>query len=123
MDYFLTVTCNQHDHFGLNHIMQWINKYEFNHLKKKLGHLAKHEADKLKESLEQAAAGLLLLNWMEVWLLFTDYLLKSKSSPLVNVNELFSCDEYQGEAGNLPHIHAIISLNWEAINDEHKSDL
>ena len=75
---------------------------------------------KIKQSLEQVASGFLLRNWMEVWLLFLDYLLKSKGSPLKNMNELFARDEYQGEAETLPHIHAIISLDWENINNKHK---
>ena len=120
---FLTFTCNQHDHFGLSNVRRWINNYEFGLFKKIYGHLAEHELTELKKSLEQASSEIFLRKWMEVRLLFLDYLLKSRTSPLVNVSELFARDEYQGEAGNLPHIHAIVSLNWEEINDDKKSAL
>ena len=31
---------------------------------------------------------------------------------------MFARDEYQKDAGNLLHIHAMININWDGLNEE-----
>ena len=74
MDDFVTFTCNQHDHFGMKHLRQQKNQCDFAYFRQRLGHSANHEINELTKVLEQASAGILLRDWMEVCLLFLDYI-------------------------------------------------
>ena len=58
-----------------------------------------------------ASATLTLRNWMEVRLLFVDYLVGSDESPYAPVDAVFVRDEFQDLMGNLPHIHMLLSLD------------
>ena len=48
---------------------------------------------------------------------FLDYI---KTSPFKNVCTLFARHEFQGQSGNLPHIHAMIKANWDELSHEEK---
>jgi hypothetical protein len=47
--------------------------------------------------------------------------MNSNEKPARDINCLFPRDEYQGGAGNIPHIHAIARVNYDA-NDPHAVD-
>jgi hypothetical protein len=47
--------------------------------------------------------------------------MNSDEKPAGDINCLFARDEYQGGTGNLPHIHAIVCVNYDA-NDPHAVD-
>jgi hypothetical protein len=47
--------------------------------------------------------------------------MNSDEKPAGDINCLFARDKYQGGAGNLPHIHAIVRVNYDA-NDPHAVD-
>ena len=49
-----------------------------------------------------------------------DYLKTSPSSPLKHVSSLFARHEFQGHAGNLPHIHAMLKVNWTKLTNDEK---
>ena len=66
--------------------------------------------------IEQSAASLLLRNWTETNILFIQYLLRSKSSYLKSVGDIFPRDEYQKDTGNSSHIHVMIHINWYELN-------
>ena len=34
---------------------------------------------------------------------------------------MFARDEYQKDAGNLPHMHDIICINWDDLDEEQRS--
>jgi len=121
MDLFLTFTCNQKKHFGVKKIRNWIDSGDW---KQHFPCYVEYTIDGQKEintAIEQSAASLLLRNWMETKILFIKYLLHSKSSCLKSVSNIFARDEYQKDAGNLPHIHAMISIDWKELNQEQKS--
>ena len=121
MDLFLTFTCNQKKHFGIKKIRNWIDSGDW---KQHFPRYIEYTIDGQKEintAIEQSAASLLLRNWMETKILFIKYLLHSKSSCLKSVSNIFARDEYQKDAGNLPHIHAMISIDWKELNQEQKS--
>jgi hypothetical protein len=82
-------------------------KREFPSLKE-LSPLALKE---VKMALDEAARSLIVRHWLEVKRFLLEYILKSPEVPMgVEVDALFSRDEYQGESGNLPHMHMLITL-------------
>ena len=42
----------------------------------------------------------------------------SPASPFKNVSSLFARYIFQCQAGNLPHIHTIIKINWNGLHIE-----
>ena len=38
-----------------------------------------------------------------------------------SAGDMFARDEYQKDAGNLPHIHAMININWDGLNEEQRN--
>ena len=76
------------------------------------------EQDEICRAVEQSSGGLILRNWMETRALFLQYILKSKSSCVKSIADMFARDEYRQDKGNLSHIHAMIRLNWDEINTD-----
>jgi hypothetical protein len=60
--------------------------------------------------LKQAAAVTLLRNWMEVSVLYMNYITHSHEQPLGDIEHIWWRFEFQDAVGNLPHIHALIWL-------------
>ena len=109
---FATWTANQKEHFGLKEIKQWSDSDEL------LNEICHHhsvntyaERDELKRSLDQSLAVILLQNWMETTEIFMSYIAKSKEYPLGKVKRIWYRHEYQDAAGNLSHIHSLITLD------------
>ena len=61
---------------------------------------------------------MLLRIWEEVTKLFLDFIMKSPHSPYKNVLSLFARKEYQELTGNLSHIHLMLEVNWNKLNDD-----
>ena len=55
---------------------------------------------------------------MEVRKLFLEYLYDSSTWPYAPVNALFARDEYQSYVGNLPHIHMMLSIDIDLLNED-----
>ena len=66
---------------------------------------------------------LLLRNWMEVRKLFLEYLYDSPTCPYAPVNAMFARDEYQSDVGNLPHIHMMLSMDFEHLSDDQRKKI
>ena len=121
MHFFLTFTVNQSDHFGVKNIKQWIDDKEWLEKFTRNGELTEQNIKMLKKSIEQAAAPLLLRNWMETRTILLEYIYNSPKSPYHPVQAIFSRDEYQKDKGNLPHIHLILSVLMEKLTLKDKT--
>ena len=120
MDYFVTYTCNMKKQFGTKPIKDWIddNKWQENY--PNYDTLNNSEKLEIKSALDQAAAPLLLRAWNESCRIFLDYLKKSPFSPFKNIETIFARHEFQSSIGNLPHIHAMLKLMWNAMSQEQR---
>ena len=78
------------------------------------------EKIEIKNVLEQAASGSLLHAWNESCRIFLDFIKSRPSSPFKNVSSLFARHEFQSQAGNLPHIHTMIKINWNSLTNQEK---
>ena len=110
MDFFLTFTVNQAEHFGLKPIKKWIDGNDWKDEYPNYDILSEDEKLEVRRAVEESAAVYLLRNWMETKLIFLEYLVGSESSPYFPVEVIFSRDEYQSDVGNLPHIHLILKV-------------
>ena len=98
MHFFLTFTVNQLEHFGVKNIKRWIDSEEWCKHVIGFSEFSKVERDKYKKGLQQAAAPILLRNWMETSRkILIDYIYYSPKSPYAPVNAIFARDEYQKE--------------------------
>ena len=117
MTYFLTFTCNQATHFGVQVIKNWIDSGEWKKHYPNWNKLKKHEQEEVVNAVIQSSAGLLLHQWLEVKKLFINYLYSSPSSPYCPVDSIFVRDEFQSEQGNLFHIHLMLSIKMDLLDD------
>ena len=120
MDYFLTYTCNQAEHFGVCNIKNWVDSGSWSKYYPTMNfdNLADFEKQEIHESVIQASAPITLRNWLETRKLFIKYLLTSESSPFGPAGALFARDEYQADEGNLPHIHAMLKAKEGRTQEE-----
>ena len=107
--YFYTQTANALDHFGLSEIKRWIESDEVMDIFCS-GTETTAERGEIRECLRQAASLPLLRNWIEVSILYMDYIANSDERPLGHVEHIWWRFEFQDSVGNLPHIHALIWL-------------
>ena len=105
---------------GTKPIKEWIDGDEWKNNFPNYENLSKSEKNEIKDSLNQAAAPLLLRAWNETCRLFLDYLKKSPSSPFKKVKTLFARHEFQVSINNLPHIHCMLRVAWEDLSTEEK---
>ena len=75
----------------------------------------------VQDAMSQASSVLLLRNWKEVSKLFIDYIQKSPSSPFKRVGGIFTRYEYQKDVGNLSHIHLILQVLWDELDDQEQA--
>ena len=118
MDFFLTFTCNQSEHFGISPIKNWLDGCLWEEYFPNFHFLSLEEQAEVGNGLNQSASGLILRNWMEVRRIFILYLYTSPTSPYHPSDAIFSRDEYQADVGNLPHMHLMISLDIESMTSE-----
>ena len=121
MDFFLTFTCNQREHFGTKPIKLWTDSDEWMKHFPKVGNLKASEIKELKRALIQASAALVLRVWQEVCHLFLSYLKHSDSSPYKKAVAIFARHESQKDVGSLPHIHAMLKVNWDTMSCDKKN--
>ena len=118
MDLFLTFNCNQADCFGLKDIQNWIDSGIWKKFYPNYFNCIHSVKNEINNEIEQSAALLFLGKWTETKTLFIQYLLRSKSIYLKSVGDIFARDEYQKDYGNIPHVHAMISINWYGLIEE-----
>ena len=74
-------------------------------------------------AMNQSSSVLILRAWKETCHFFIEYLRKSPSSPFQKVAAMFARHEFQKDIGNLPHIHAMIKIAWEALSQSQREFL
>ena len=137
---FLTLTCNQSTFPGIKHLhhhkesMEWtknyfpcesesqqpLNFHKIYHQREAESYIHQNQQNQrdIKKSFEMAYGSILGRCWMEVRKLWLDYISYSTSSILRKTTHVFFRDEYQEESGNLAHIHGLIALSRDDMNNE-----
>ena len=121
--FFLTYTCNQKKHPGISKLKNYIDNGEFENKIPNWYSFSEDEREEYKASLNQSIGGLILRNWMEVRTIFINYLCNSPTSPYHPIRSIFSRDEFQGDVGNLPHIHMMAEMDLKRLNEVQKENL
>lgn len=118
-DVFVTLTANQREHFGLKQIKCYIDDGKaldnyIRHFKSTYPSerdLSLRARGEIQRALQEASITLTVRNWMEIRKIMIQYLLHSPELPLGSkVSKIFVRDEYQGDAGNLSHLHLLAAL-------------
>ena len=120
MDFFNTYTCNQLKHFGVKGIKSWVDSTQWQKHYDGFENLDPSSKVEIVDAMSQASSVLMLRNWKEVSKLFVDNIHKSPLSPFKRVGGIFIRYEYQNDVGNLSHIHLILQVKWNELNDEEK---
>lgn len=114
--YFYTQSCNQKEFYGICELKRWIDSPE---LKERLllthPRLSKDQQLELLDAVTQASCVPVVRNWMEIAEIHMLYVSKSPERPLGRVTKIWWRHEYQGEKGNLSHIHCLL---WTDDTDE-----
>ena len=113
--HFLTFTCNQKNHFGTAPIKNWLDNHSYIHHFPNYFKLEPSQQEEIRRAVLQSSVGLMMRVWEEVFLLFIDYLKKSKSSPFKRFRSIFARKEYQPKIPNLSHSHLITELDYNAM--------
>ena len=118
-DLFVTMTCNQREHFGIKGIKRYIDdgaavdnykKYYKDQFPREKP-LSDESIKEVQKAFQEASITLTVRNWMEIRKILMRYILKSPELPMGSkVAKLFVRDEYQGDAGNISHLHMLITL-------------
>ena len=126
---FITLTCNQRDHFGVSPVKRYIDdgqalvnyqRYYKTHFPNEKP-LSSKFLKEVQDSLVEACKTLIVRNWLEVKTLLLAYMLKSPEKPFgVDVLKIFNRDEYQADVGNLCHMHMLVTLPLSYDNAEDK---
>jgi hypothetical protein len=107
--YFYTQSCNQKDFYGVCELKRWINSPKFKLiLIERNPEVTVDEIPELVESMAQASCVTIVHNWMEVAEIHMLYVAKSPERPFGKVKKIWWRHEYQGEKGNLSHIHCLL---------------
>ena len=107
-------------HFGTKPIKEWIDGSDWIYHFPDFNKLNGDEKNEIKHSLEQAASSLFLRSWNESCRMFIDYIKTSPYSPFKSVDAFFARHEFQSTKGNLPHIHAMLKVNWGSLNTQER---
>ena len=76
-------------------IKNWLDNNSFTDYYPNHSKLEATQKEEIRRSLLQSSVGLMMRVWEEVFLLFIDYLKKSKSSPFKRFRSIFARKEYQ----------------------------
>jgi len=110
---FLTYTCNQSDHPGIHHLHDWVYSENedgwFSRIDKHEQY-CEVEREDIRRSMDMAYSNILTRCWLEVRRLWLQFIVHSTETMLGRVVHSFFRDEYQECAGNLSHIHGLITL-------------
>ena len=123
MGMFVTYTCNQAKHFGVCIIKNWIDSNDWTKYYPNFNDLSQSEQREIQRAITQAAAPLLLCNWMETRILFLEYVYNILTLPYAPVDAMWARDKYQDSVGNLPHIHLIKCIDEKAMSHEQKAKM
>ncbi len=117
LKYFYTQSCNQKDFYRVHELKRWIDSPKFKQiLIERNPEVTVDEISKLVESMAQALCVTIVRNWMEVAEIHMLYVAKCLERPFGKVKKRH---EYQGEKGNLSHIHCLL---WVDGIDEDEMD-
>jgi predicted GIY-YIG superfamily endonuclease len=112
--YFFTQSCNQSTCRGLKKLRQWITSAEaIVRVQDRYG-ISYEEASRI---LRTTAAPYIQRVWDVIADLWMRYIVNSKEEPLHKIDWAWWRKEFQDEAGNLSHIHAILRTSVD-INTE-----
>ena len=117
-DLFMTWTCNQSEHPGIKHLHSFKESMEWTQYIPDYEGLRSWNKNHVKRSYEAAYGSILSHCWMEVRKLWLECITYSTSSILGRVTHSFFCDEYQEDSANLPHIHGLVALHKEDMDNE-----
>lgn len=118
LDAFLTYTCNQSDHPGICHLHKWKESQEWTKTLDGYHYLPNCHKEDIKISMEMAYSHMLTRCWLEVRRFWLQFIIYSTSTMLGKVTHAFFRDEYQECSGNLSHIHGLIALDRNGMDDD-----
>ena len=113
--WFLTFTANQSEHPGLSHLHEWKNSSKWTRNIPNYDSFSVFEKSEFRKAMEQTYGVHLYNNWNTVKLMLLKHI-KEHISVLGTSSAIFGRDEYQGDAGNLAHNHAIIAIDKRTMN-------
>lgn len=118
---FLTYTCNQSDHPGIRHLNDWVYSNDGENWTSGIAKYKQYcavEREDVRRSMDMAYSHILTRCWLEVRRLWLNFIIHSTSTMLGRVSHAFFRDEYQECAGNLSHIHGLITLDSGDLENE-----
>ena len=118
MDLFLTWTCNQSKHPGIRQLYNWKAGEQWLDMITDSTHMSDLEINDVRKSMDMAYSHVLSRTWLEVRELWVEFILRSTTTKVGPVQLGFFRDEYQGESGNLSHIHAIVKLDRQRMESK-----
>lgn len=118
MDLFLTWTCNQSKHPGIRQLYNWKEGKKWIDMITDSTHMSDLEINDIRKSMDMAYSHVLSRTWLEVRELWVEFILRSTTTKVGPVQLGFFRDEYQGESGNLSHIHAIVKLDRQRMESK-----
>ena len=121
--HFITLTCNQKQHFGIRKIKNWIDSEKWIQHIPCFDDLSYEHQNEIRKAIHQSASNRILRNWMEVRKALIEYIHTSICCSFYPVDSIFARDEYQDEEGNLPHIHMIIAVKTWEMDEEQLQNL
>jgi hypothetical protein len=109
--YFYTHTANQREHFGLAKLKQWLDSDEIVDQFCIGSKATMMTQDDIRQSILSGSAVFMLRQWMEISMIYMQYIAHSDERPLGKVKKIWWRHEYQDTMGNLSHIHSLIWLD------------
>jgi hypothetical protein len=109
--YFYTHTTNQREHFGLAKLKQWLDSDEIVDQFCIGSKATMMTQDDIRQSILSGSAVFMLRQWMEISMIYMQYIAHSDERPLGKVKKIWWRHEYQDTMGNLSHIHSLIWLD------------
>ena len=117
---FLTITANQKLTFGLSPIKEYLDNGEaIKEVEELLGRrLETWEHKEYERALHDASCTLMTRCWLKIRYIIMTYIMHSFEEPLRKLITAFWRDEYQGDQGNLSHVHALLQARLDLMNPE-----
>ena len=117
---FITITANQKLTFGLSPIKEFLDSHRgLDAIEDTIGRkLQPWERDEYDRALHDASCTLMTRCWLKVRYIIMTYIMQSFEEPLRKVITLFWRDEYQGNMGNLSHIHGLLKVCVDMLDPE-----
>ena len=122
-DLFLTFTCNQAKHPGISHLHKWKTSRAWANSVPCYIDLLSLERKEVHRAFETAYGSIVSRCWFEVRRFWLDYITYSTSSVLKRVFHAYWRDEYLEKCGNLPHVHGLVALFKEDMENPEFRDM